>query len=110
MPSLLGKIDYLLYFEKDNPIKNFSNIVCEALWSGLTIITDHTMKINEYAQYALKLPPNKIIRVDLENIRAAQAEITALINQWSSSTKGHVDIEYGFDRYIEEALSIYNSI
>jgi hypothetical protein len=31
VPRLLEQIDCLLYFSQDNPIDDFSNIVCEAL-------------------------------------------------------------------------------
>lgn len=51
MPYLLGHIDYLLYFSQDNPIKDFSNIVCEAVWSGVPVITDRQLDIKEYTQY-----------------------------------------------------------
>jgi len=110
MPSLLGNIDYLLYFEKDNPIKDFSNILCEALWSGLTIITDQTMDISEYAQYTQGVPANQIIRLNLEDINVTQKEITALINQWSGPARFNVGIDYGYDRYIEKTLRIYDSM
>lgn len=110
MPALLGNIDYLLYFEKDNPIRDFSNIVCEALWAGLNIITDSSMDANQYAQYTGELPPGQVVRVDLDNIRSAQESIENLINKWNGSSRFNVQIKYGFDQYIENIIGVYKSI
>ncbi len=110
MPALLGNIDYLLYFEKDNPIRDFSNIVREALWAGLNIITDSSMDANLYAQYKGELPPDQIVRVDLDNIRSAQESIEKLINQWKGSSRFKVHIEYGFNQYIEDTIGVYKSL
>jgi len=110
VPQLLGRIDYLLCFSQDNPIKDFSNIVCEALWSGVTVITDETMDINEYAQYTRGLPENQIIRVDLEDIVTTQKQITSLINHWQGPIRHNIEIEYGYQQYIENTLSIYKNL
>ena len=110
MPSLLGNIDYLLYFEKDNPIKDFSNIVCEALWSGLTIITDQSMDISEYVQYTRGIPENQIVRVDLQDMKATQKEITKLIDKWSGPSRYSIEIGFGYDQYLEETLRVYERL
>lgn len=110
VPSLLGNIDYLLYFEKDNPIKDFSNIVCEALWSGLTLITDRTMDVNEYARFTRGIPENQIVRVDLDDIETTQKEIGGLINKWSAPSRCSLEIEYGYDRYLNDTLKVYESM
>ncbi len=110
VPQLLGRIDYPLFFSKDNPINDFSNIVCEALWSGVTIITDKTMGINEYAQYTRDLPESQIIRVDLEDTVTTQKKIASLINHWQSPVRHNIEIEYGYQRYIETTLAIYKNL
>ncbi len=110
MPALLGNIDYLLYFERDNPIKDFSNIVCEALWSGLTIITDLTLDVNEYEQFTQGIPENQIVRVDLDDMKITQKEITELIDKWSGPSRCNIKIGYGYDRYLEETLRVYERV
>ena len=110
MPSLLDDIDYLLYFQKDNPIKDFSNIVCEALWSGVTVITDETADMHEYAQYTRGISENQIIRLKLEDVDAAQSQIAMLINQWQGQSRCNLEIDYTYDRYIDETLSVYESM
>lgn len=110
VPQLLGQIDYLLYFSQDNPIIDFSNIVCEALWSGVPLITDEKMDIDEYAQYTEGISNNQIIRLDLDDIEASQEKITAIINEWSGSSRYTNEVVYGFDWYIEENLRMYESV
>jgi len=107
VPQLLGQVDYLLCFPQDNPIKDFSNIVCEALWSGVTVIADRTMDINEYEQYTGVLPENMIIRLNTQDIRETQDKIKDLIYRWNGPERFNIDIEYGFDRYIEDYLKSY---
>ena len=110
IPQLLGQIDYLLYFSQDNPIEDFSNIVCEALWSGVPLITDEKMDIDEYAQYIEGISNNQIIRLDLDDIEASQGKIAAIINKWSGSLRYTNEVVYGFDRYIEASLKIYDKV
>ena len=110
VPQLLGQIDYLLYFSQDNPIKDFSNIVCEALWSGAPLITDEKMDIDEYDQYTKGISNNQIIRLNLDDIEASQEKIAAIINEWSGSSRYTNEVNYGFDRYIEASLKIYDKV
>jgi glycosyltransferase involved in cell wall biosynthesis len=109
MPALLAQIDYLLFFTQDNPIKDFSNIVCEALWSGIPVITDKTMDITEYTQFINLNPKRQIIRLDLENVESARNQISTLIKNFNSSTRCPIGIKYSYDRYIEENLIIYRN-
>ncbi len=107
VPQLLGRIDYLLCFSQDNPTKDFSNILCEALWSGVTIITDKTMDINEYAQYTRGLPENQVIQLDTQDLRETQDKIKDLIHRWHGPERFNIEIEYGFNRYVEDNLKAY---
>jgi len=110
VPQLLEQIDYLLYFLQDNPIKDFPNIACEAIWAGVTILTDETMNITDYAQYTEGVSESQIIRVDLRDIDATQKKITTLINQWNGPSRCNIEIDYGYDRYIEETLRVYDRL
>jgi len=110
MPDLLKQIDFLLYFLQDNPIKDFSNIVCEALWSGIPVITDKNMDITEYASYLGISPEQQIIKLDLDNIKSAQNQITMLIKKFVSPFRCPIKINYSYDKYIEENLSIYRKV
>ena len=110
MPSLLDNIDYLVYLEKNNPIKDFSNIVCEALWSGVTIITDETLDIYEYAKYTRGLPENQVIKLDTQDLRETQNKIKGLIHRWHGPERFNIEVEYGFNRYVEDNLKAYQDV
>ena len=110
MPDLLSNVDFLLYFVQDNPIKDFSNIVCEALWSGIPLITDKTLDINEYTEY-IKIPAeNQPIVLDLNEIETARDSINKIINNWQQPFRCSNKIQYNFNDYINANLEIYNSI
>lgn len=109
MPSLLEDVDYLLYFEKDNPIQDFSDIVCEALWSGATIITDRAINIHRYTQYTGGVSENQIIRLELEDMAISKERIKALIDQWQGPVRYNLKINYTHDRYINENIDIYEN-
>lgn len=108
MPSFLGEIDYLLHFEKDNPIQDFSNLVCEALWSGVTIITDEALKMHEYTQYTQCISESQIIRLKSEDVVAAQGEIEELIERWHEPVRFNLETAFTFDQYIQDILKIYD--
>ena len=110
IPALLAQIDYLLFFSQDNPIKDFSNIVCEALWSGIPVITDKTMDITEYEQLINIDQKRQIIRLDLKKLESAKNQISTLIKNFNSTTRFPIEIRYSYDHYIEENLSIYRNV
>lgn len=110
VPHLLKQIDYLLYFSEDDPIQDYSNIVCEALWCGIPVITDITTDFTEYARYLKSKSEGQIIRVCLGDTKAAQKQLTDLIGGFSDPVRFHNEITYSYDRYIEENLRIYNSV
>jgi len=110
MPNLLKDIDFLLYFTQDNPIKDFSNIVCEALWSGIPVITDKTNDIKAYKNYIDITSSEQIINIALDEIETAQGEISDIIHNWSGSARYANKITYNYDRYINANLKIYDLI
>ena len=108
MPSLLGEIDYLLHFEKDNPVQDFSNLICEALLSGVTIITDECLTMAEYAQYSQFIPKNQIIRLNPEEKTDAQEIIEKLIKNWRKPVRFNVEGTLTFNQYIADTLKVYS--
>ena len=110
MPSLLGEVDCLLHFEKHNPIHGFSNLICEALWSGVTIITDEGLEMAEYAQYSQFIPKHQVIRLNLEEAAAAQEIIGELIENWRQPVRFNVEGTLSFNQYIADTLKVYRSI
>ena len=108
MPDLLNSIDFLVYFCQDSPIKDFSNIVCEALCSGVTIITDHTMDFDEYLKYIELNSKNQIIKIDLNNTKVAKRNVCSLIENWNSPIRFQNKMKYGFEKYINENVALYN--
>ena len=108
MPDLLKDIDFLLYFTQDNPIRDFANIVCEALWSGIPVITDKTNDIQAYANYIDITSSDQIINIALDEIETARGQISSIINNWSGSARYANKITYNYDRYINANLKIYD--
>lgn len=110
MPNLLNNIDFLLYFCQDSPIKDFSNIVCEALWSGASIITDQAMDFTDYSKYIEITSGEQIIKLDINNIEVTQQRVEGLIGNWSNSSRHHRKIKYGFDKYINQNINMYKRL
>src|SRR4030043_116880 len=109
MPALLSNVDYLLYFVQNNPIKDFSNIVCESLWSGTPLITDDAMALDEYSAYIEVTAGNQPIVLDLGGIETAQVVIGKIISSWQGSFRWDNKIKYKFDDYINANLKIYRT-
>jgi glycosyltransferase involved in cell wall biosynthesis len=110
IPNLLHTIDYLLYFTQDNPIRDFSNIVCEALWSGVLVITDETTDINEYGKYMEIESSDQITILPLDKIEEAQKKIRDLIRNWQGPFRYHGERKYDFDTYINANLELFNKM
>ena len=109
MPALLSNVDYLLYFVQNNPIKDFSNIVCESLWSGTPLITDKTMVMDEYTEYTEVSAGNKPIVLDLDETETAQIDISKIISSWQGPFRYNNKIKYNFSDYIDGNLKIYRA-
>jgi len=110
MPNLLSNIDCLLYFAQDNPIRDFSNIVGEALLSGVSLITDKTMDIKEYRKYIEIESSNQIIFLQLDEIETVQERISGLIKDRRSLHRYSNKARYDFNAYINANLEIFNGI
>jgi len=107
MPDLLSKIDFLLYFDQNNLIKDFSNIICEAIWSGIPIIKDKNVSLEKYFDYIEIKSNDQIITIEPEDIKASQKRISNIIG---TSSHYNNKIRYDFERYINENLHIFNRI
>lgn len=109
MPNLLSGIDFLLYFNQDNPIRDFSNIVCESLWFGIPLITDGETNMSEYAKYIEISPRNKPIFLPLGKTKTAQDILGETIDNWQGPSRYENKIKYNFDDYINANLKIYRT-
>lgn len=110
MPNLLHTIDYLLYFTQDNAIRDFSNIVCEALYSGVPVLTDNTMDLGEYTKYVEIESRDQIITLPMDDLEAAQAEINNIISTWNEASRYTNKVKYNFKGYMDANLEIYTGI
>lgn len=108
MPDLLKNIDFLLCFTQDNPMRDFSNIISEALWAGIPIVTDITNKVKEYTKYIDITSGDQIINITLDDIETAQGEISTIINNWEGPARYTNEINYDYDKYINANLEIYD--
>ncbi|MBU4186140.1 MAG: glycosyltransferase [Proteobacteria bacterium] len=110
MPNLLNNIDYLLYFVQDNPIRDYSNIVGEALCSGVALITDKAMDIGEHKRYIEIVSSDQIITLTLDDIETAQKEIHGLIKDRKGTSQYNSKAKYDFNSYINANLEKFNEI
>ena len=88
-------------------MRDFSNIISEALWTGIPIVTDKTNDVKEYEKYIDVASSDQIINITLDDIETAQGEISTLINNWSGFTRHTNKITYNYDRYLNSNLKIY---
>lgn len=110
MPNLLKGIDFLLHFTNDNPIKDFSNILCEALYSGVPVLTDDTMDMSEYTKYIELETRDQIINLPLDEVETAQAQINNIIKTWKGSFRYTNKLKYKFNKYMDANLEMYSGI
>ena len=110
MPDLLHTIDYLFYFMQNNPIRDFSNIVCEALWSGVPVLTDDSMDLSIYTEYIEPVSEAQIVNLPLNDIEAVQAQINDIISAWKGPFRYTNKLKYNFNRYMDANLDIYSGI
>ena len=110
MPNLLKGIDFLLHFTKDNPIKDFSNILCEALCSGVPVLTDETMDMSEYTEYIDVSTRDQIVNLPLDDVEAAQAQVNDIINTWKGPSRYTNKVKYNFKGYMDANLEMYSGI
>lgn len=110
MPPLLKDIDFILHFTKDNPIKDFSNILCEALYSGVPVLTDDKMDLGEYTKYVELESRDQIINLPLAEVETVQAQINDIIRAWKGPFRYRNKLKYHFNRYVDANLEIYRGI
>lgn len=110
MPRLLNGIDFLVCFAKDNPIQDFSNILCEALWSGVRVLTDETMDLGIYKQYIELADEDQIVNLHIDDVGATRSKIGEMIRGWKGPDRYNNKLKYNFNRYIAANFEIYNGI
>jgi len=109
MIHLLNQIDFLIYFNKDDPIKDFSNIFCEALCSGVKILTDDSIDLTIYSEY-ISFPEAQIIKLPINDLAATKSKILEIIKLWEKPKKFYYKQKYDFEKYVEVNLNIYRKI
>jgi len=110
MTGLLNEVDFFLYFIKDNPIKDFSNILCEALWSGVRVLTDEAMDLNIYTEYIELASEAQIVNLPIDDVEATRSKITEIIKGWGGPSRYNNKLKYNFNRYMDVNLEIYHRI
>jgi len=110
MPRLLNEIDFLICFTKDNPIHDFSNILCEALWSGVRVLTDDTMDLGIYTEYIELASKAQIVNLPIDDVEATRSKITEIIKGWEGPSRYNNKLKYNFNRYMDVNLKMYRGI
>ena len=65
----------------DNPIKDFTNIFCEALLAGVQVLTDGTIDLDIYSEY-ISFPEAQIMNLPIDDIGATRFKIMEIMNSW----------------------------
>jgi len=107
MPRLLNEIDFLICFSKDNPINDFSNVFCEALWSGVRVLTDDTMDLGTYTEHIELTDEVQIVNLPIDDVGATRTKITEIIKYWEGPQKHSNRLKYDFNSYIDANLKAY---
>jgi len=102
IPSLLSSIDYLFHFEIDEPIKSPSNLVVEALASGVEIITNYDLPA-VHGVHRINLDKIALCVNYLNNLKQKEALATP-----ASVLKGLLK-ELGYQDYIRQNIEIYRN-
>lgn len=110
MPRLLNKIDFLICFAKDNPIRDFSNVFYEALWSGVRVLTDEIMDLNIYSEYIDLTSETQIVNLPIDDVRATRSKITEIMKGWEGPSRYNNKLKYNFNEYLDANLEIYRRI
>ena len=110
MPRLLNEVDFLLYFVRDSPMKDFSNILCEALWSGVRVLTDDAMDLGIYAEHIELTSEDQIVNLPMDDVGTTRAKIIEMIEGWKEPVRYNNKVKYNFNRYLDSNLEIYHRI
>jgi len=111
MPALLHRIDGLFAFESDLPFPAFSNLVLEAIYSGVTIITDTMNMLKRYRMEGLDLDVLKgsVLPVNTCTPEHAAEQIMAHFDKSTSHQFPFTISTKDYDRYIidnEDTLAL----
>ena len=110
MPRLLSEIDFLICFAKDDPIRDFSNVFCEALWSGVRVLTDDAMDLGIYAEHIELTSEDQIVNLPMDDVGTTRAKIIEMIEGWKEPVRYNNKVKYNFNRYLDSNLEIYHRI
>ncbi|RLE62024.1 MAG: hypothetical protein DRJ47_11355 [Thermoprotei archaeon] len=91
-------------------MKDFSNILCEALWSGVRVLTDDAMDLGIYTQYIELASETQIVNLPIGDVEATQTKITEMIGEWKEPVRYNNKIKYSFNRYLDANLDMYRRI
>lgn len=107
IPRLLNEIDFLICLGKDNPIQDFSNIFCEALWSGVRVLTDDAMDLSIYSEYLELTAEGQIVNLPIDDVGATRSIIMEIIKGWGGSQRCANRPVYDFSSYLDANLEVY---
>ena len=96
IPLFLQQVDYLFYPVKDNPIKDFANIVVEAVACGASILTDDLSSFDCY-QTSFNVPHHVFLMDDFKQENVAKIKNDCLLTT-------------NFADYLEQNIHLYKKI
>jgi len=110
MPSMLSEVDFLFYLIRKAPIKDFSNILLEALCSGVSVITDEALDLSEYAEYIELTQRKQVIMLQLDGVETARAQVEDVIKSWEGPFRHTNKLKFNFTEYVEANLELYRGV
>lgn len=94
MPAFLQQVDYLFYFTRNSPIRDFSNLVLEAVSCGARILTDSLPDFDIYQSY---------FNVSEAVLDIEQFQPTEQLHKRPPNTR----IRLSFHEYIRQNINLY---
>lgn len=110
MSTLLNEIDFLICFTRDNPIRDYTNILCEALWSGARVLIDGTTDLNQYTEYIEVPDRDQIVSLPIDDTGRSRSKISEIIRGWEGRQQYNNRVKFDFNKYLDANLDVYRNI
>ncbi|MCK5584588.1 hypothetical protein KAJ02_00780, partial [Candidatus Bipolaricaulota bacterium] len=110
MPGLLAGIDALFVFEKSLPHPDYSNLVAEALCSGIGIVTDRTDLANTYADVVVPGEGQILAVTEKETPTTSARHITSWLRERRRRLGSQPTRQTSFAAYVSANEAVYDSV
>ena len=110
MPGLLASIDALFVFESSLPHPDYSNLVAEALCSGVGIVTDRADLADTYADAVVPAEGQILAVLEKDSPAASARRITSWLQECRRSPAFQPTRRASFAEYICANEAVYDAV